>query len=447
VPSTSLPYRILVRLGISLAPFFTRTRPKLRAVLAARSGARDRAEAWARDHRDPARPLLWLHAPSVGEGLQAEAVLGLLRTAHPDWQVVYTHFSPSAEALARRLPADFTDYLPWDRPSDVDAALDAFRPTALVFCKLDLWPELATRAAARGVAVGMIAATVSPVSGRTRWPARALLRAGYRVLTRAGAVSEEDAQRLTALGVPAERIDVIGDPRFDSALARARAISPDDPLVALGRGAQTLVAGSTWAEDEEVLLSAFAAVRAARTDVRLIVVPHEPTPGHLDALDAMAARHGLEAPRRLSGSSEPAPFIVVDRVGGLATLYAAGQIAYVGGGFGTAGLHSVLEPAACGRPVLFGPAWQSSREAGILLARRGAAVIAPELCDWLDLDAASTYGGANPMAAIWLALLRNPEHARSAGRRARECVEAGMGAATRNAVLVEQLMSRQLRDG
>jgi 3-deoxy-D-manno-octulosonic-acid transferase len=132
--------------------------------------------------------------------------------------------------------------------------------------------------------------------------------------------------------------------------------------------------------------------------------------------------------------------MVVDRVGGLATIYAAGEIAYVGGGFGAAGLHSVLEPAACARPVLFGPAWKASREAGLLLSHRAGIVVSTEFCAWLDLDAMTTQAGASPLAAIWLALLRNPAHARGAGRRALECVEAGAGAAARSAALVEGLM-------
>jgi 3-deoxy-D-manno-octulosonic-acid transferase len=440
VPSTSLAYRTLIRLGSVLAPIVARARPKVARGLDARVGVLQRLRAWAAAHRDPGRPLLWIHASSVGETLQAEVVLGLLRKAHPEWQIAYTHFSPSAEPLAREIDADVSDYLPFDRRGDVDSALDSLRPAALVFSKLDLWPELATRAAHRGVSVGIIAATVSPVSARSRWLAGLLLRPGYRAVSRAGAVSDPDAARLARLGVPAERIEVTGDPRFDSALERARAIRPTDPLVALGRGAPTLVAGSTWSEDERVLLPAFGAVRAARPEVRLILVPHEPTPDHLARLDAMAAQFGLEAPQRLSASAEPVPLMVVDRVGELATLYAAGQIAYVGGGFGTSGLHSVLEPAACGRPVLFGPAWRASREAGLLLDRRAAVVVSAAFCDWLDLDPMTTQAGASPLAAIWLALLRNPEHARAAGRRALECVEAGVGAAARNAGLVERLM-------
>ena len=87
--------------------------------------------------------LVWFHAPSVGEGLQARAILEVLRGRHPDWQIAFTHFSPSAEAAAARQPADVHAYLPADIPADVEAALDALSPNALVFVKLDVWPELA----------------------------------------------------------------------------------------------------------------------------------------------------------------------------------------------------------------------------------------------------------------------------------------------------------------
>jgi 3-deoxy-D-manno-octulosonic-acid transferase len=442
VPSTSIVYRTAIRIGAALAPAFARERPKLAHGLAVRRGVVGRLEEWARVNRDPARPLLWMHAPSVGEGLQAEAVLLALRERHPEWQIAYTHFSPSAEPLAGRQPADIADYLPWDRPRDVIAALGALRPAALVFSKLDLWPELATRAAARGTAVGIIAATVTPGSGRLRWPARVLLRPGYRSVTLAGAIAEADATRLAALGVPISRIEITGDPRFDSALQRARAIAPDDPLLRFGHGAPTLVAGSTWPEDEEVLLRAFRAVRATQADARLIIVPHEPTPEHLAGLDRMVEAEGLGPAARLSAASNPVPVLVVDRTGILATLYRAGDLAYVGGGFGRAGLHSVLEPAACGLPVLFGPRWQESQDAALLLADRAAVAVTLDFPDWLDLDTEATHAGSSPLAALWLALLRNPGHARAAGRRALECVEAGTGAAARSAGLVERLMQQ-----
>lgn len=424
MPATSLAYRALARAAVALAPLAARRMPKLAAALAGRRGAVDRLAAWARGQRDPIRPLLWMHAPSVGEGLQAEAVLRLVRDAHPEWQIVYTHFSPSATELAARQPADVAEYLPWDRRVEVDSVLQALRPKALVFAKLDLWPELATRAAAGGAAVGLIAATVSPLSGRLRWPSRALLRPGYAAVTRAGAVSEQDAARLARLGLARERIEITGDPRFDSAWVRARAAAAD-PLRRFGGGAPTLVAGSTWPADEAVIFDAFARVRTAHPDARLLLVPHEPTAEHLAATEDAARRRGLPPPVRLSRADGPAAILLVDRVGILAALYHAGDVAYVGGGFGTAGLHSVLEPAACGLPVLIGPRWEASREAG-LLRDAGAALVVED-------------GAA--LAGRWLAWLGDPGARTAAGVRARETIEAGLGAAARSADLVSRLMA------
>ena len=443
MPVTPLVYRGAIAVARGLLPLYAPFNAKAAAGRRGRAAVLDRMDRWARASRDPARPLLWMHASSVGEGLQAEVVLARLRAQHPEWQVAYTFFSPSAEDHARRQPADFADYLPWDRRHDVDSALEALRPAAVIFSKLDLWPELATRAAGRGAAVGLIAATVSPVSGRLRWPARALVRAGYEAVAGAGAVSAEDAGRLARLGVARERIIVTGDPRFDSVVDRLRR-APRDPLLArLTAGAPTLVAGSTWERDEELLLAAFRAVRAVDAGVRLVLVPHEPTPDHLARVASRARALELPDPVRLSATTGPAPLVVVDRVGLLAELYAGARLAYVGGGFGTAGLHSVAEPAACGVPVLFGPRWQDSRDAKHLLERRAAVVVGPDFPSWLDLDAASTHAGANPLAAVWLSLLRNRGHAEAAGQRGKAYVEEGLGAAERNAALVEKLV----RDG
>ena len=440
VPSTSLLYRALVRCGIALAPLAARRRPKVQAGLAGRKGVLTRLEAWAGVERDPARPLLWMHAASRGEALLAAAVLERLRRSHPEWQIGFTYFSPSAASLAPELPVDFAEYLPWDRPRDVEAALTALQPTALCFSKLDLWPELATRAAARGVAVGIIGAAVGPRARRLGWPARALLRSGYQAVTAAGAVREEDVVRLAALGVARDRIELSGDPRFDSVLERARAVRPDNPARARCEGHATLVAGSTWPADEDLLLGAFRVLREVHPEVRLVLVPHEPTPEHLDRIDQAAQRLGLE-PTRWSAAG-PQNLLVVDQVGLLAALYAGAGIAYVGGGFGTAGLHSVLEPAACGVIVLFGPEARANPDAKALLQRRAAAVVSRDFPDWLDLDSQATHASLSPLATLWLALLRLPAHARAAGRRGLEYVEAGAGAAARNAGLVERLMRR-----
>jgi 3-deoxy-D-manno-octulosonic-acid transferase len=430
MPSTSWGYRAAVRLGAALAPALGLVDRKVGDGHRGRRAAADRLASWAGAHRDPTRPLAWFHAASVGEGLQAESMLLELRHLLPECQLIYTHFSPSAEALSRRLSVDAADYLPYDLPGTTDRLLGALVPDLLVFSKLDLWPELATRAASRGTTVALVAATVSAGSGRLRWPARALLHPGYAAVAAAGAIADADAARLAALGVPPDRIQVLGDPRFDSVAARVSAVSPDEPLLQLGRGAPTLVAGSTWPPDEAVLLHAFARLRTVRPDARLLLVPHEPTAEHLRVLDRRVAAAGLPRAVRLSEAGGPAPLLVVDRVGVLATLYGAGTMAYVGGGFGRAGLHSVLEPAAWGIPVAFGPRWRNSREAALLL----------------EAGAAEALVGGRPAAGVdllelWKRWLGEETRRAAQGRRAREVVTRGLGAARRSAEMLAELIS------
>src|SRR5688572_5202810 len=153
MPSTSWAYRTALRFGVALVPGLGWINPRLRRAIRARQDAGERLLDWARNSRDTARPLVWFHASSVGEGLQAESVIVQLRRRLPDCQVIYTHFSPSAESLAARLPVDAADYLPYDLPGAVDRLLRVLEPHLLVFSKLDLWPELATRASTSGAEV------------------------------------------------------------------------------------------------------------------------------------------------------------------------------------------------------------------------------------------------------------------------------------------------------
>ncbi|HEY5941115.1 MAG TPA: glycosyltransferase N-terminal domain-containing protein [Gemmatimonadales bacterium] len=436
MPSTTWGYRAAVRLGTALVPSLGLLSPRLHAATRARRDAGERLLDWARSSRDDARPLVWFHAASVGEGLQADSVLRQLRRLRPDCQLAYTHFSPSAANLAARLTVDVADYLPYDLPEHVDRLLGALQPDVLVFAKLDLWPELATRASTTGTEVAIVAATVSRGSGRLRWPARRLLAPGYKAVRAAAAVSAEDATRLVRLGVPAERIRVLGDPRFDSVLERVDMVKPSDPLLGFGRGAPTMVAGSTWPRDEAVLLRALAGVRSRHPGARLILVPHEPTEGHLGAIEAVVASLGLPAAVRLSVADGPTPLLVVDRVGVLAALYGSGSMAYVGGGFGRAGLHSVLEPAAWSVPVAFGPRWRNSRDADLLLRAGGAA----------SLPAGSTRSSAAVLEKQWSDWIADDARRRDQGQRARWVVESGIGAAEKSAeMLVELISSRPLR--
>ena len=399
---------------------------KLLRALRARRGIRDRYRAWGERHRDPDRALLWMHAPSVGEGLQARPVLQLVRERHPDAQLAYTFFSPSAAAFARTLGADFADYLPFDTAGDARAALDALRPTALVFSKLDVWPRLAAAADRRGVRLGLVSATLAETSSRRRGPAAALLADAYARLDLVGAIDAGDADRLVALGARRDAVSVTGDTRYDQVWARALAADREGPLLApLASDRPTLVAGSTWPADEHVLLPAWDSLARRLPSARLIIAPHEPTPAHLAPIEAWARQAGRRLARLGAADAAAADVVLVDRLGVLGDLYALADAAFVGGGFHRAGLHSVLEPAAFGAPVLFGPRHTASRDAGLLLAA-GAAAAQP--------DAA----GLTETLAGWLG---DRAEGTAAGARARSVVQSGLGAAERSYALVARLLA------
>ena len=391
--------------------------------LSARRGLIDRYALWADAARDNSRPLAWLHAPSVGEGLQASPIIQLLRQRRPDVQIAYTFYSPSAESFARSLDADFTDYLPFDTFAHARSILSALTPSALVFSKLDIWPALTETAAALGVPVGVISATLPESSGRRCAFARAVLGDASRSISRVGAIDEKDAVLLREQGVLADRLTVTGDTRFDQVWQRARRPAP--ALVESFRSARpTLVVGSSWPGDEDHLFPAWIRIREKIPDARLIIAPHEIAGAHLRVIEKWASSHSLRPARIDSPEASAADVVLVDRYGILGDLYVLAEVAYVGGGFHSAGIHSVLEPAAFGVPVLFGPRHERSREAAKLAGAGGAAAIKGET------DLAIRLGD-------WLG---SPTSREVASAAARGFVERGLGAAERSYQLVTTLL-------
>ena len=404
---------------------------KLVRSLSARRGLVARVEAKARAVRDPARPLVWMHAPSVGEGLQARPVVHALRAMHPDWQFAYTFFSPSAERFAHSIGADIADYLPFDRATDADALLDAIKPSVLVFAKLDVWPVLVERAVARNVPVVLISATLAVASGRLGWWSRQLVRDAYASLCAVGAIDAKHSERLLDLGVPPRALHVTGDTRFDQVHARAQSVDRGSPLLtSLASARTTLVAGSTWPADEAVLMPAWSRVVQGNAAPRLIIAPHEPTSSHCLPIENWARRASLRLVRLsdVEGGlpAAEADVVLVDKVGVLGDLYALADMAFVGGGFHSAGLHSVIEPAAFGVPVVFGPGHEMSREAGLLLATGGA----------------HSVRDADDLTSLLAAWIGDNERRKREGGAAFAVVRREVGATARTARLIEDVLAR-----
>lgn len=394
----------------------------VRSLAARRTALRDIAE-WGRARRDPSRPLVWVHAASVGEGLMARPVIRRLRERHPEMQTAYTFFSPSAEGLAAKMGTDVFGYLPFDTPVAARALISALRPTLLAFSKLDVWPLLVEKAVGHGIPVALISAAIESTSGRLSLLARAVLGDAYSALSAVGAVDSASAERLVELGVSRDRIALTGDTRYDQVWARLQDANNRDLVERLRSPRPTLVAGSTWPSDEAILLPAWERVVAELPAARLVIAAHEPNAAWVGAVEHWARSHGRTA-AGLGSATADTDMVLVDRMGVLADLYAVGVAAYVGGGFHAAGLHSVVEPAAHGLPVLTGPRHHASRDAALLHAANACAAV----------DSVDT------MATALRHLLADRADAAAAGARARAVVQGELGATDRSVALLEALL-------
>jgi 3-deoxy-D-manno-octulosonic-acid transferase len=220
-------------------------------------------------------------------------------------------------------------------------------------------------------------------------------------------------------------VTVTGDPGIDSAVQRAAAADPEATYLRAFRSPlPRIVAGSTWGADEAVLLAALRLLREGPERFQLLVAPHEPEPQHVASLLRQLRDRGMEATTLAgveeAGSADGWDAVVVDRVGVLAHLYTIGSVAYVGGGFHDKGLHSVLEPAAAGIPVCFGPRHRNAPAADKLLAAGGARCVA----------------GAGELFQALSAWLLDSRGRAAAGESARAWIDGHRGAALRSARLL-----------
>jgi len=436
-------YNVAVNALRPLLPAFGAASPKVSAAVEGRRAAAGSIARWAERDRDPFRPLLWLHGSSAGELAGAIPVVDRVRAEKSDLQLLVTYSSPSAESVLDELGADYAGYPPLETMTACRAAIESSHPDAMVFAKLDAWPALTRAAAEMEIPLGMINATVRPSSSRLRGPGRQLLVPSYGRLDGVGAVSEEEIERLEMLGTRSNTIRVTGDASFERALARvdrAREVSSASGrrLPAATAGRIRLCAGSTWPEDERVLIEAVAALSSTGRDTEeegldLVLVPHEPDSSAVGRIRDLCLEHLGVEPRLWSTLSDPAPGanlqsgdappLIVDAVGFLAELYLECDLAWVGGGVGGEGLHSVVEPAAAGLPVMFGPVydrWEARQ-----MVERGIAVEAEP----------------DDVPSVLSALLRDPIRRTEMGAEARRYVESGRGATEASARLVVDLLS------
>lgn len=308
----------------------------------------------------PARPL-WIHASS-GEIEYAKSVIREAKQLYPQIPILVTYFSPSAKKLIQKFSGiDLAMALPWDHRKSVAKFLDYYKPRAFLIARTDVWPEIATEAKARGIPGLLFAATVSGGSSRKGFISGALTRTALNALNQIYCVSVEDQENILELGVRTPTA-IAGDTRFDQVIHRLHNPSPHrTELRPLNKKGKIFVMGSTWPQDEEILLPALK--KWIGLGHQAIIAPHEIGDTRLDNLEKQIEKIIGRRPDRYSKiNTWTSPVLLVDQIGCLQELYAWGDVGFVGGSFKDK-VHSVMEPLCVGLPVLVGPHHANNREA------------------------------------------------------------------------------------
>jgi 3-deoxy-D-manno-octulosonic-acid transferase len=373
---------------------------------------------------DPLPGCLWLHGSSVGEVALMDQVRRELQQRENARPLAGSCFTRSGrERLGTLENFQRTFYLPADFPGRPTRLLRQLQPSVLGLIETELWPNLIFEAEKVGVPVVLLNARLAPERMRRYLRLGSLYRAMLTNLRGIGCQSQEDRERFLTLGAPPERTHTLGNMKYDreppvatAAEERSRlGSSPEIPW---------FVAGSTARGEDDAVLEAWQQARRQLPDLRLLLAPrHLDRIGELEsALKARGIRYRKWSAPRESWKSDSDTVILLDKFGELSRLYAAADVAFVGGSLVPVGGHNVLEPAALGVPVLFGPHMDHARDSADTLLQAGAAVCV------FDSD---------QLSDTVLRLLREPAAAKRMGRHGRDIIQRSQGALTRQVDLLQ----------
>lgn len=315
--------------------------------------------------RLPGERYVWFHAASLGEFEQGRPIIENLKQTHPEYKIILTFFSPSGYEVRKNYNgADIICYLPMDMSWNVKRFLDIVNPDYAVFIKYEFWMNYLLELKKRQIKTYIVSAIFRESQMFFRWYG-GYYRSILNSFTHLFVQNDESVRLLHSIGL--DNVTKVGDTRFDR-VADIASNAKDLPVVQLfKRDKKVLVAGSSWPNDEEILLSYFN----QNKDVKLIIAPHEIHEEHLQSIISKLQRPYVRYTQATTENVSDADCLIIDCFGLLSSVYRYGEVAYIGGGFGV-GIHNILEAAVYGIPVIFGPNYKKFQEAVDLIELGGA---------------------------------------------------------------------------
>jgi 3-deoxy-D-manno-octulosonic-acid transferase len=375
---------------------------------------------------------IWIHAVSVGESVAGASVVSELKKILPDVAVVVSTTTETGQEMARKSIryADFFFYYPFDFLPTVGLAVERVRPSVFASIDTEIWPNLRFVLRRRGVPNAIINGTVSDKTLRgARW-ASWLYRWTLSNIDLFCMQSKEDAERIIRLGADPRKVIITGNCKVDEVdrPLSEEAKSKLRTSLKIPENARVFVAGSTNPGEEEPVLKAFLIARNSSPDMRLIIAPRQIERAReiCDAASNLGLSCGLRShPETLTGKED---VIILDTFGELARVYGIADVTFVGGSLIRKGGHSILQPIAQGKPVLFGPYTFKQRD---IVSQAKKAGVGFEVSD------------AETMAAEVVRLVCDQQLLKQVSEHCAELVAANAGAAKRTADALAELYSRK----
>jgi 3-deoxy-D-manno-octulosonic-acid transferase len=358
-------YNIFIYLYVSVIRMAAIFNPKARQWVNGRKNFPGNIESALSAHND-GKKVAWFHCASLGEFEQGRPVFEAFRSARPDYRIVLTFFSPSGfEVRKDYAGADHVFYLPADTPANAKKFIRLLFPDIVFFIKYEYWYNYLVGLKEMNIPVYMVSAIFRLSQPFFRW-----YGGWFRKQLNNMAwffVQDRDSESLLhSIGI--NKVSVSGDTRFDRVQAIADQNRPVQWMREFCKDSTVFLAGSTWPEDEALILPF---ILENKNRMKFIIAPHEVHKERINGLMLLIGSGGLRYSEANAQNIAGARILVIDSIGILAFLYRYVFVSFIGGGFG-AGIHNILESAAFGVPVIFGPNYLRFREACELIREGGA---------------------------------------------------------------------------
>jgi 3-deoxy-D-manno-octulosonic-acid transferase len=317
----------------------------------------------------PGEQRIWIHCSSLGEFEQGRPLIEALKEEYPNYKIVLSFFSPSGyEACKDYRGADIICYMPIDGKRNAVRFIATVQPRLVLFVKYEFWYYYLRELNEQNIPTILVSGAFREIQPFFKWYGN-IFRKMLSYFKYLFIQDRQSAALLNKIGIK-DNVLVAGDTRYDRVAKVAGTIRSIPEIESFKGSSSILIAGSTWPEDEKVL---YSCLETLPSDWKMIVAPHEIHSAHIESIQKLfSSDAALFSELKNNPGNNSKRVLIIDNIGMLSSLYAYGDIAYIGGGFQKGGIHNVLEPAVFGLPIIFGPVFDKFVEARELVSLKFA---------------------------------------------------------------------------